>query len=181
MIYSTKELLQMGETQYSIREKVKNRSLYMISRGMYSDNQNELVETEACIFKRYPNAIFTGIYAFSFYDLTDQVPQKYDVVTPQHSFPIRKDDVNQSYQDISTINIGVSIVETKNGLIRIYDLERMLIELIRLKRRYSPEIYYEVINSYRKIKDKLDYIKLNKYAKGFKNGDRLLFKIKELI
>lgn len=181
MIYRTKELLQMGETEYSIREKVRSHSLYVINRGMYSDEIEETTETEACIAKRYPYAVFTGLYAFSYYDLTDQVPDKYDVVTPQHSFPIRREDINQSYQEPSTINIGVHEVNTKDGSIRIYDLERMLIELVRLKGRYSPELYYEVINSYRKIKHKIDYIKLNQYARGFKNGSRLLFKIKELI
>jgi hypothetical protein len=72
-------------------------------------------------------------------------------------------------------------MEYGNGEITIYNLERLLIELIRLKEKYPKDIYYEVINSFRKIKDKLDFYKINEYSKYFKNGDSILQKIKEVI
>ena len=65
--------------------------------------------------------------------------------------------------------------------ITIYDLERMLIETIRLKEKLSPELYYEVVDSFRKNKSKLDFYKINQYAKSFKNGEALLQRIKEVI
>ena len=67
------------------------------------------------------------------------------------------------------------------GNINIYDLERLLIELIRLKEKYPSELYYEVINNFRRIKDKIDFYKVNQYAKHFRNSEILIKKIKEAI
>lgn len=180
MIYTTKDLLKNGETQYSIRNKVSKGDLFLLEHGLYSDKQKPYVD-EHYICAKYPHTILTGLSAFYHYDLTDFVPDKIYIVSKQHSFPIRRSDVVQTYQNKSFVSIGAKKVESGNGYIRIYDLERTLIELIRLKEKYSPELYYDVLNSFRKIKDNLDYYKINKYAKSFKNGDAIIKKIKEVL
>ena len=180
MIYTTKELLEKGETEYSIRNKLTSHSLYLIDRGIYSDDPNPYID-EAFMSKKYPNAVFTDISAFYFYNLTDHIPDGFYLATAQHSFPIKREDVIQSYQDSAFFAIGRTTSESENGSIIIYDLERTLIELIRLKEKYPPELYYEVLNSFRKIKQKLDFYKINEYTKCFKNGSSLLQKIKEVI
>ena len=180
MIYTAKELFKKGETEYSIRIKVANKKLFVIEHGIYSDEETPFLN-EIYICKKYNNAILTGLSAFYIYDLTDHIPDKFYLATEQHSFPIRKSNVYQSYQDPSFFLVGKTTIEYDGGLINIYDLERLLIELIRLKEKYPPELYYEVIGSYRKIKAKLDFYKLNQYLKYFKNGDTLLNKIKEVI
>lgn len=180
MIYLTKDLLNKGETEYSIRNRVNDGSLFLIHRGMYSDDPNYFYN-ETYLSKKYPNAIITGLSAFYIYDLTDQIPDTCFLATEQHSFPIRRFDVSQSYQDSSFFNIGKTTIEYEQGTVIIYDLERLLIELIRLKEKYSPELYYEVVGSFRKIKYRLDFYKINEYAKFFKNGNNILQKIKEII
>ena len=180
MIYTTEELIKNNETQYSIKNRLINKTLFLIERGIYSDEENPLLN-ECYISKKYPHAIITDLSAFYIYDLTDHIPTNFYLATIQHSFPIRRDDVVQSYQDPSFFSIGVTTIKYEKGVINIYDLERMLIELIRLKEKYPPELYYEVVNSFRKIKNKLDFYKINEYAKHFKNGKNLLQKIKEII
>lgn len=180
MIYLTKDLLKNGETEYSIRNRIANGSLFNIGHGLYSDEPNTFMN-EAFISKKYPNAIITGLSAFHLYNLTDVIPNNIYVATEQHSFPIRKSDIKQSYQDQSFFEIGKALLETDEGTIQTYDLERLLIETIRLKEKYPPELYYEVISNFRKIRDKLDFYKINNYVKNFKNGNKLLNKIKELI
>ena len=181
MIYTTKELLENRETEYSIRNKVIKGELYLIERGVYSDKPNAIYRDEVLISKKYPSGILTGLSAFYIYELTDYIPSCFYLATIQHSFPIRKKDIKQSYQDSSFFEVGSTILELDEGSIKIYDLERLLIELVRLKEKYPKEIYYEVINSYRKIKDSLDFYKLNEYLKSFSNGNNLLLKIKEII
>lgn len=180
MIFSTKELLDCGETEYSIRTKVSKGALFLIERGIFSDKPLNYVD-EAVICKKYPFAVLTGLSAFYFYGLTDHIPDNFYLATEQHSFPIRREGIVQSYQDQLFFSIGVAQKETENGFINIYDLERLLIELIRLKERYSPELYYEVLASFRKIKNQIDFYKVNEYAKCFKNQNTLLHKIKEAI
>ena len=181
MIYTTKELLKLGETEYSIRNRVKSHTLYLVERGLYSTESDEIARTEAYISKKYPFAIFTGLSAFFIYGLTDYIPNNFDLATEQHSFPIRRKDVKQSYQDKAFFQIGVVSKQLDEGVIKIYDLERLLIELFRLREKYPPEIYYEVLTSFRKIKNSIDFYKLNIYAKNFSNGANLLLRIKEAL
>ena len=181
MIYTAKELIELGETEYSIRKKVTSGELFILERGIYStDSDNSFVD-EVYISKKYPNAIITGLSAFYIYDLTDHIPDYFYLSTEQHSFPIRRKDVKQSYQDSSFFEVGVTTKQFDSGSIRIYDLERLLIEIIRLKEKCPRELYYEVISSFRRIKNKIDFYKVNKYLESFSNGDSLLQKIKEII
>lgn len=180
MVYTTKELLANGYSEYSIRNSVKNGTLFLIEHGIYSDEPNPLVD-EIYMCKKYPNAILTGFSAFVFHDLTDFIPDKFYFVTEQHSYPIRRKDVVQSYQNESTIYIGATKVQYDDGFVKVYDLERTLIELVRCKGKYPPELFYDVIKSFRKRVDELDFYKLNDYIKHFKNRSVILQRIKELI
>lgn len=181
MIVTTKELLEVGETEYSIRKQIKDGVLFLIERGFYSTDPNDNFNDEVFISKKYPFAIITGLSAFFIYGLTDYIPDYFYLATEQHSFPIRRKDVKQSYQDKSFFEIGVIYKQLDGGTIRTYDLERLLIELFRLKEKYPREIFYEVLSSFRKIKNQIDFYKVNQYLKYFSNGKNLLIKIKEAI
>lgn len=180
MVYKTKDLFENSETEYSIRNKLANGELFMVERGIYSDESDQYID-EIYISKKYTNAIFTNLSAFYIYGLTDQIPDKHYVSTSQHSFPIRRKDVSQSYQDSSFFTVGKTTIDYKGGKINIYDLERLLIELVRLKQKYAPELYYEVLNAFRGKKEQLDFYKINQYVKYFRNGQNLLQRIKEVI
>ena len=181
MIYTTKELLSNGETEYSIRQKLKQSSLYLVERGFYSDKKDEVINSEVFISKKYPNAIITNLSAFYLYGLTDYIPDYHYLATEQHSFSIRNSNVKQSYQEASFFEVGVTNLEINEGCVKTYDRERLLIELFRLKEKYPAEIYYDVLNSFRKIKGDLDFYKVNSYLKLFKNGNNILKKIKDCI
>jgi len=181
MIYTTKELLSKGETEYSIRCKLKEGKLFLIERGYYSDDSENVFNDDVFISKKYPKAVLTGLSAFYIYGLTDYIPDYFYLATEQHSFPIRRADVKQSYQDSSFFEIGIVVKELDEGLVKTYDLERLLIELFRLKEKYPREIYFEVLNSFRKLKDKIDFYKVNQYLKSFTNGSGISSRIKETI
>lgn len=181
MISTTKELLELGETEYSIKKKLIDGSLFLIERGYYATSQDKNYKNEAFISKKYPFAIITGLSAFFIYGLTDHIPDCFYLATEQHSFPIRRDDIKQSYQDGAFFDVGVTNKQIDDGVVRTYDLERLLIELFRLKEKYPREVFYEVLASFRKIKDQIDFYKLNKYLRCFSNGSSLLLKIKEAI
>ena len=180
MIFTTKELIKKGESKYSIRTKVSNGTLYLVERGIYSDDPLFEID-EVYASKKYPEAILTGLSAFYLYDLTDQIPDNFYFATQQHSFPIRKDGFVQSYQDESFFRVGAVVKKIGSGDVVTYDLERMLIELFRLKEKYPKDLYFEVLESFRKIKSELDFYKINCYLKCFSNGRTLLARIKESI
>lgn len=180
MVYTTKELLSQGESEYSIRKKTEKGELFLVERGLYSDSPSPFVD-EAYLCKKYPNAVLTGLSAYYLHDLTDSIPTQFHFATPQHSFPIRRDDIVQSYQDPSIFPVGITQKEIDGGMVNVYSLERLLIETIRLRGRMPAELYYEVLASFRKRKNELDFFLLNEYAKQFRNGKALLHKIKGVI
>ena len=179
MILTTKELLELGETEYSIRKKLNSGSLRLIERGFYSTNSDDNSNDEVFVSKKYPFAVITGLSAFYIYGLTDYIPDYFYLATEQHSFPVRRRDIKQSYQDKSFFEIGVVNKKLDEGNVRTYDLERLLIELFRLKEKYPREIFYEVLSSFRKIKNQIDFYIVNRYLKSFSNGSNLLLKIKD--
>ncbi len=62
---------------------------------------------------------------------------------------------------------GLSKCKIEETELFIYDKERLLIELVRYKTKLPYELYKEVINNYRKIKNELDFMKVYKYAHVF--------------
>ena len=65
------------------------------------------------------------------------------------------------------------------GPFRVYDLERTLIELFRLRTKYPSDLYYEVLASLRSHKDDIDWAKVYDYVSAFRKEKRLFQKIKE--
>ena len=59
MIYTTKDLLLSGETEYSIRKKVSEGKIFLVERGIYSSEERPFVD-EAYLSKKYGEAILTG-------------------------------------------------------------------------------------------------------------------------
>lgn len=171
MVYYYKELLESGLNRYQIEKKVSNGELYKIEKGIYSDVKfpSEL----SVITKKYSKAILTLNSAFFYYELTDKIPDYYYLATDKKSSNIENNSVKQIFTKRELLGIGLTKMTIEDAVVNIYDKERLLIELIRYKSKLSYELYKEVLNNYRKIKDKLNFIKLYKYAQNF-NGSYIM-------
>ena len=139
-------------------------------------------ELEA-ICARYPNAVLTMESAFAFHRLSDFVPDRYTFVTPLNAHRMQNEKVSQSFMSNDIIPIGATKVEMGNGTIQVYDKERMLIELFRLKSKFPPDYYREVVNAYRDLarEEAINFRRLNDYCKLFKKGHIIRARIEEVI
>ena len=168
MVYYYKELLENGLNRYQIEKKVANKELYKIEKGIYS---NEEFPSELAITtKKYPKAILTLNSAFFYHELTDKIPDYYYLATDKKARNIENQSIKQIFTKKELLDIGLTKMQIEDTEVNIYDKERMLIELIRYKSKLPYELYKEVLNNYRKIKDKLNFIKLYKYAQNFNNS-----------
>ena len=70
--------------------------------------------------------------------------------------------------------VGMTSYDYNGSRIRIYDKERLLIDTARMKGRMPPDLYKEVINHYRQIKDELDGSKFPEYLEPFPHRDRIM-------
>lgn len=165
MIYTAQELKAKLGNYQRINKAISDGDYIKLSHGLYVDSDPNLSELEA-LFMRYPNAVLTMQSAFAFHGLSDYIPDKYYVATVQNAHVINNSKVTQIFVLNKIFAFGKETIKTKYGTINIYDKERLLIELFRLKTKIDYPLYKEVVNSYRKLmaNHELDNHKIVKYC-----------------
>lgn len=171
MVYTYKEIINKYKDDYNIRKALKNKEIYKIEKGIYSDSKyaNPLIVYSI----KYPNAVITMDNAFYFYNLTDVIPNKTYLDTPRNSHSIKNDKIVQLFSDEDLLSIGRTVVNIENQEVYMFDKERMLIELIRKRNKIPFDYYKEIISNYREIVDELDMYKIENYLSYFKNDVNL--------
>lgn len=150
---------------------IKSGLLYKIEPGIYSDTINTS-ELELISYK-YPNSIFTMNSAFYYHSLTDVIPAKFCLATKRNARLISDKRVKQFFHRENIYSIGLTHINRGNIEIRIYDQERMLIELVRNKNNLPFDYYKEIIESYRKRTNYLNIEKLQDYIINFPKQDHI--------
>ena len=179
MIYKYSELLKkrIYTSDVDIKKAITNSKLFKIDFGLYSDKKiNSKLEI---ISKKYENYIFNSDSAFFYHGLTDNIPSKYYIASKRGSQKIKNEDIVQTFMDDKYFEIGDTFIFYNNIKLRIYDKERMLIELVRNKNNISYDMYKEIINNYRSIIDSLNLLKLQDYLSKFNDGEKYLKIIQE--
>ena len=172
MLFSYGECEAKYGTNYKIQKAINEGVLYKIASGIYSDTKN-VSEIEIIAFK-YPNGVFTLNSAFYYHGLTDVIPRKYYVATPKDAYKIRNDKIEQVFCREEKFPVGISSMNYQGTTIRIYDRERMLIELIRFAKTFPFDYYKEIIESYRRVVHSLDIQKLQEYVSVFARADAIM-------
>lgn len=179
MIYKYNELIKkrIYSSDVEIKKAIKDEKLFKIDFGLYSDKK---INSKLEIFsKKYENYIFNSDSAFFYHGLTDNIPLKYHLAGKRGAQKIKNDEIVQNYMDDKYFEIGDSFIFYNNVKLRIYDKERMLIELVRNKNSISYDMYKEIINNYRNIIDSLNLLKLQDYLSKFNDGEKYLIMIQE--
>ena len=177
MIYSHKELKEKYGSDYQIQKAVKEKELYKIDSGLYSDKENN--HYLDVFTHKYPNAIISGDSAYYYHNLTDVIPKKIYMTTDRNSWNFSDNNIVQSYAIDNYFNLGKTKIEFEGVTINIYDKERMLLELMKNKNNTPYDYYKEIVDNYRKIKDEIDIYKLQEYASSYQNGDKLMAMIQD--
>ena len=172
MIYKYSELLKKGIYNNDEKNKkaIADEKLFKTDFGLYSDKK---------INSKYENYIFNSDSAFFYHGLTDNIPSKYYIASKRGSQKIKNEDIVQTFMDDKYFEIGDTFIFYNNVKLRIYDKERMLIELVRNKNSISYDMYKEIVNNYRNIIDSLNLLKLQDYLSKFNDGEKYLKIIQE--
>lgn len=170
MLYFHKELKEKLKSDYQIQKAVKKGQYFKIEEGLYSDRQN--VNYIEIIKKKYPNFVIYGDSAYFYHNLTDFIPNKVVLATTKNN-TIRSKYIKQVRLTDDLFNLGITQIEINGTKLNIYDKERMLIELARLKNQIGYDMYKEIITNYRKISNNLDMEKIERYLLHFPYEDKL--------
>ncbi|MCC8047205.1 MAG: hypothetical protein LIP12_17235 [Clostridiales bacterium] len=156
------ECLEKYGSDYFIEKEVEAGRLFKVGKGIYSEKKR-IPEIAFFVYK-YPNAVLTMESAFYFYGLTDSIPDKCDLATTRDAAKIKDDRVKQYFVPDDFFVLGIETADYKGFKIRIYSMERMLIELMRYKSKLPFDYYKEIVLNYRKILPKLDIQKIQNFA-----------------
>lgn len=172
MLFSYKECLEKFGSAYQIRRAVECGELRYICKGVYSDQG--YVSELAVLRMKYPNAVITMRNAFYYHGLTDVIPDQYDLATERSAAKIKNDNVVQYFYPVTFFTQGITEMNYQGTEIRIYNKERMLIELLRYQTKLPFDYYKEIITSYRKILTGLDIEKVEEYASEAPNSEKVM-------
>ena len=167
MVYGYDDILKKGYSNYQIKKLVEQRKLYKIKPGIYSTKKEyDLVEV---IVKEYKNFVTTLDSALYYYGLIKKEPDKYYLATLQKARKINRDYVSQTFMTDNFYQLGVNVIKYKGVQVPAYDIERLLIEVVRNKTNMNYDIYQEAVESYQKINNLLNKRKLEQYLEMFKD------------
>lgn len=167
MLYLYKDLTKKGLSDYQIKKQVQDKKLFMVQKGAYSTTEN--YDYLEYLTKKHPNGIVTLETACICYSLIKKSPDIYYLATKQKDRKIKDEKVKQIFMTDSLYNVGANIITYQNYKIKIYDLERLLVEVVRNKVHMQFDIYTEIIYSYQKISKLLNKNKIKKYIELFKD------------
>lgn len=162
MLYSYEACIERYKTYYQLCKQIEQGNIYKIEKGIYSDCK---YESEFAVLRmKYPNAVFTLKSAFYFHGLTDTIPREHYLETDKDHAKIRDKNIKQIFDNHGSLHLGVMEMEYDGTMIKVFNKERMLIELIRNKSKLPFDYYKEIIGNYRRLIHKLDMQAVQEYA-----------------
>ena len=176
MIYSYKNLSEKGYSDYQIKRMVEDNKLFFINKGIYSTEKN--FNYLEYISVKHPNAVITLESACYCYGLLKKEKPFYRIATKQKDRKIKDDKIKQTFMTDKFYYMGVNVITYKGFKIKIYDLERVLVEVARNKIVIDYDDYHEIMMNYKKLGRLINKDKLYNYIKEFKD-DRVESRIKK--
>lgn len=167
MIYNYKEIMEIYKNDYNLKKALNKNEIFKLDKGIYSNKK--IVNPLVIYSKKYPNSVITMDSAYYYYNLTDVIPSKVYLATDRNTDKINNEKIVQTFMSKNILYQGRVNLQTNDGVINIYDRERLLIELIRKKKQIPFDYYKEIISNYRALVDELDMYKIEEYLALFKN------------
>lgn len=172
MLYNYNEILEKYQSDYNIKKAIANKEIYKIEKGIYSDTP--YVNHLAILMKKYPASVISGHSAYYYHNLTDIVPREVTLCTNRDATRIYDVGIKQIRMKDELYELGITTIEYNGTIIRIYEKERLLIDLVRNKNKMGYDLYKEIIANYRDIADSIDIRKVEMYLPYFLNEEKLL-------
>ncbi len=167
------EALGKAGGRHGLRKMLENGSMRRLSRNLYSE-RDDSESTLSAIFKLYPHAIITGLTALYLHGLIDMPPERIDIATKRGGTKVRNGSAHQLFIPESWLDVGATRIVFDGEDLPVYDLERMLLELMRNRNKIPYDLYREAVRSYRNRADELDIYKLQDYAAKMPRGESYL-------
>ena len=148
-----------------LKKALKEKSIYKIEKGIYSDGKNNFTSVEL-VLKKYKNAFLVKDSALYLLGFMKDEPARIHIGTARNALRIKDDRVHQhfygnldneilyeskwgtTYRFLCSNNIKKYITENGNQ-IRIFNLKALLFEVMRNYKKYTKEDLLYILDKFK--------------------------------
>lgn len=165
----TSQIEEAGISRTVIKRYVDSGLLERIRKGIYAPADSDIDEF-ALLQVHCSSLVFSYGTALYIWGLTDRIPHTFDISVPhgENISRLLRDNQKIKAHYVMKEFYDLGITETQSpqgGLIRLYDKERCLCDLIKDKNQIEKQLYVQAIKDYFKARPNVR--KLLKYGKAF--------------
>lgn len=164
-LFKAADLIAAGLSFKQIRQLVASGDLEKLGQGIYratSHPYDERVE----IARRIPNGVFCLYSACFLHQLSDFVPSEQHLAIPKKSRYVLPSypPVKLYYWETTTFQLGIGDFPLDESSIRVYDPEKTVCDMLRLREKVGLDVVKEVVKNYLQGPAR-DLAKLHDYAR----------------
>lgn len=167
---TTEDVVKAGIPTITLTRLVRSGIIESPERGIYID-ANTFDDEMWTLQKKYPSIVFSHETALWIHGLSDRTPLHYSVTVPYNFYTVKLHQKQIKTYFVKPINIDIGLmINSKSPMgnsIRLYNVERTIIDMYRNRSRIDGSIITQAIQSYVKRKDK-DLLMLHEYANIFR-------------
>lgn len=168
MLFTTKQLKELGISFYGIKKLVQTGILIKLNGGVYENTTYKDEESDFFYVTAYaPKGVICQMSAARYYGLTTYWPDAVDVaierckkISTVPDFP----QFNVVYYSKKRYELGINIITEENNTFQIYDMEKTVIDIIFYRNKVGIEETKEILVNYLAKKER-NLNKLHRYAK----------------
>lgn len=162
--YLIKRQIGSRTNYYHLLQYVKEGKVVRVKRGVYA-LRDSLAKSMIDVEKIVPGGVICLYSAWSFYELTTQIPTAYNIAVEKSRKIKLPDDipVEISYWSKVPFQLGVTEQCIDGFQVKIYDLEKSVCDAIKFRNKIGIDVSSEILRNYLHRPDR-NLNKLNKYA-----------------
>lgn len=152
---TAKEITNKGIHRMYLKKMCDAGKVEKVGNGIYIE-KSIIPDYFYIMSLELPNIVYSHMTALYFHNLSIKAPnERWDITVPNNYFNYKLKNHNVFYCDKEIYNIGITYVNTPMGnLVKAYDMERCICDIIRSKKRMDFELVKYSIRAYLKRKDK---------------------------
>jgi len=178
---SNKQVKALGLSTRYLTDLVKNKKIEKVKSGLYFDMQYMPDEFFETLYNT--SGVFSHTTALYFHNLTDRTPIKFDItVAGDYKGSLQNNKkANLFYVKKELYALGLTEMKSPQNLpVKVYDMERIICDIIRNEKRIESEIFVSALQKYARYKNKRLNV-LSKYASLFGINDKVEEKLRILL
>ena len=172
MILNHKELLEKYKSDVVIKKLIIEEKLFKIDKSLYSTEKD--YSNLEFILKKYNNFIFTMETALYLYGFKEIKLNNYSIATKRKAKVIKNELIKQYFIPDDLYEIGLTRINYNGYEVKLYDKERLLLEIIKNKEKIDNDLYENIMREYRNNITNISISKIYDYIKYYKKSNTIL-------